>query len=455
MDSASTAARIDSCQALCADPRRMAKTGAKPSKILVIGGGGREHALGARLLACPSVTEVVVAPGNAGTSGTPAPGKTLRSASGEPLELAAREAPDLVVIGPEVPLCEGLTDRLTAAGHLVFGPSARAAQLEGSKAFMKRFAARHGLPTARFHVVSEAAAAERAIADFGGPPVIKADGLCAGKGVVVADSHEEALRAARRMLSGEAFGAPGQTVVIEERTLGAEASMHAICDGERFVILPAAQDHKRIFDGDRGPNTGGMGAYAPAPLITPELHARIGREIFERALQGMAADGHPFRGALYAGLMITPAGEISLIEFNVRFGDPETQVLMAVLDGDLATALSGAARGELRPELLEVSSDHALCVVLAAGGYPDAPRTGDVIRGLSRAQAVPGVQIFHSGTKLQGDELVTAGGRVLGVTARGATLAQAHERAYQAAALIEFEGCQYRRDIAARALVAR
>jgi phosphoribosylamine--glycine ligase len=282
--------------------------------------------------------------------------------------------------------------------------------------------------------------------------VVKADGLCAGKGVVVADSHDEARRAARHMLSGDAFGAAGQTLVIEERTLGAEASMHAICDGERFVILPAAQDHKRIFDGDRGPNTGGMGAYAPAPLITPELFARIQREIFARTLQGMAADGHPFRGALYAGLMITPEGDISLIEFNVRFGDPETQVLMAVLDGDLAQALHGAAEGALNPELLEVSSDHALCVVLAAGGYPEAPRTGDVIRGLALAEAVPGVRVFHAGTKLEGRDVVSSGGRVLGVTARAPSLAEAHRRAYEAAALIEFEGRQYRRDIAARAL---
>jgi phosphoribosylamine--glycine ligase len=358
----------------------------------------------------------------------------------------------LVVIGPEGPLCEGLTDRLTAAGQLVFGPTQRAAQLEGSKAFMKQFAARHGLPTARFHVVNDVAAAERAIADFPTPPVIKADGLCAGKGVVVAQSHEEALSVARRMLSGEAFGAAGRTLVIEERTPGAEASMHAICDGERFVILPAAQDHKRIFDGDRGPNTGGMGAYAPAPLITPELKARVQREIFERALRGMAADGQPFRGALYAGLMITPEGNISLIEFNVRFGDPETQVLMAVLDGDLAEALAGAARGQLDPALLEVSQDHALCVVLAAGGYPESPRTGDKISGLAGAAAVPGVHVFHAGTKLVNGETVTAGGRVLGVTARGKTLLEAHARAYEAAALIEYQGRQYRRDIAARAL---
>jgi phosphoribosylamine--glycine ligase len=433
----------------------MAKTRDNPRKILVLGAGGREHALALRLLDCASVTEVVVAPGNAGTVGDPTPGKSLRAVSGDALQLAAREAPDLVVIGPEVPLCEGLSDKLTAAGHCVFGPSERAARLEGSKAFMKEFAARHGIATGRFQVVTDSAAAERAIADFSEPPVVKADGLCAGKGVVVADSHAQALAAARAMLSGDAFGAAGKTVVIEERVYGAEASMHAICDGERFVLLPAAQDHKRIGDGDRGPNTGGMGTYAPAPVVTPELHERIRREVFERALRGMAAEGNPFRGALFAGLMISPEGDVSLLEFNVRFGDPETQVLTAVLDGDFAAALSGAARGELDPSLLQVSRDHALCVVLAAAGYPDAPRTGDRIRGLDAAERVPGVRVFHAGTKWRDGELVTAGGRVLGVTARAESLEEAHARAYEAVQHIEFEGRQYRRDIAARALGQR
>lgn len=430
----------------------MSDADAKPRKILVIGSGAREHALALRLLGCASVTEVVVAPGNAGTTESPVAGKILRSAAGDPVEVARREAPDLVVVGPEVPLCEGITDRLTAAGLLVFGPSAAAARLEGSKAFMKEFAARHGIPTARFHIVRDVAAAERAIADFSGPPVVKADGLCAGKGVVVAESHAEALSVARRMLSGEAFGDAGRTVVIEERTPGAEASLHAICDGDRFVLLPAAQDHKRIFDGDRGPNTGGMGAYAPAPLITPALFERIRREIFERALAGMVAEKQPFRGALFAGLMITPQGDVSLIEFNVRFGDPETEVLLSVLDGDFAGALAGAARGQLDPNLLQVSSDHALCVVLAASGYPEAPRTGDTISGFAEAAAVSGVHVFHAGTKLRGEEIVTSGGRVLGVTARGTTLAEAHARAYRAAELIQFDGKQYRRDIGARAL---
>ncbi len=424
----------------------------KLRKVLVIGSGAREHALATRLLACASVGEVVVSPGNAGTAQGNVSGKVMRSLAGDPQEIARLEAPDLVVIGPEVPLCDGLADRLGEAGHVVFGPSRRAAQLEGSKAFMKRFAARYGIPTSRFHVVTDLASAQRAIADFPDPPVVKADGLAAGKGVVVADSHAEALAAAERMLSGAAFGASGRTVVIEERVPGSEASMHAICDGERFVLLPAAQDHKRIFDGDRGPNTGGMGAYAPAPVITPALLERVRHEIFERALQGMVAEGHPFRGALFAGLMITPTGDLSLIEFNVRFGDPETQVLMAVLEGDVADALDAAARGQLNPALLGVSTDPALCVVLAAGGYPEAPRTGDVISGLEAAAAVNGVQVFHAGTSFRDGQVVSAGGRVLGVTARGATIAEAQARAYQAAERIHFDGMQYRRDIAARAL---
>lgn len=424
----------------------------KSSKILVIGAGGREHALAMRLLACESVAEVVVSPGNAGTRQSSVPGKVLRSAAGDALDVAREEGPELVVIGPEVPLCDGLADRLTAAGYVVFGPTQRAAQLEGSKSFMKRFAARHGIATGRFHVVTDEAAAERAIADFSAPPVVKADGLAAGKGVVVADSHAEALAAARSMLSGEAFGAAGQTVVIEERVLGDEASMHAICDGERFVLLPAAQDHKRIFDGDRGPNTGGMGTYAPAPLITPALQERIRVEVFERALRGMVVDGHPFRGVLFAGLMITPQGEPSLLEFNVRFGDPETQVLMAVLEGDLAAALLAAARGALRPELLRVSAQHAVCIVLAAGGYPESPRLGDVVTGLDAASALPDVAVFHAGTGFRDGQVVTSGGRVLGVVGRGSTLSAAHARAYEGAGLIEFEGRQFRQDIAARAL---
>jgi phosphoribosylamine--glycine ligase len=419
---------------------------------LVVGSGGREHALAARLLSSESVGEVVVTPGNAGIEWSAArTSKPLRCAPGDPEGVARLEKPDLVVVGPEAPLVEGLSDRLRAEHFAVFGPSRDAARLEGSKAFMKDFARRAGILTARHEVVRDEAAAERAIRSFERPPVIKADGLCAGKGVVVASSQEEALAAARSMLSGAAFGDAGRTVVVEERIEGEEASAHAITDGERVLLLPSAQDHKRIGDGDTGPNTGGMGAYAPAPVVTAAMRPSIQRDIFERTVAKMAEEGCPFRGVLFAGLMITKAGEPYLLEFNVRFGDPETQVLMSVLDGDLGEALDGAACGRLGAGALGLSARHALTVVLAAAGYPGTPRVGDVIAGLSEAAAVEDVSVFHAGTKRQGQDIVTAGGRVLGVTGRGATLGEASERAYRAVERIRFPGMQFRRDIGARA----
>jgi phosphoribosylamine--glycine ligase len=423
-------------------------------KVLVVGSGGREHALALRLLESESVAEVVVSPGNAGTREAPgwARDKTLRSVSAEPLELARSERPDLVVVGPEAPLCAGLTDELRALGFAVFGPSRAAARLEGSKAFMKSFAVRHGLPTARHVVVDDAAEVERAVRSFGEPPVVKADGLCAGKGVVVAETHAEAIEAARGMLSGALFGDAGKLVVLEERVSGAEASVHAVSDGERFVVLPAAQDHKRIGDGDRGPNTGGMGTYAPAPLVTAALAERVRKEIFAPAFRGMAEDGMPYTGTLFAGLMVTPAGDPILLEFNVRFGDPETQVLTMTTGGDFADAFAAAASGTLAEGALSPNGEHAVCIVLAAAGYPDAPKKGDRISGIENAEALEGVRVFHAGTAGSGSDLVTAGGRVLGVTARAGSLREAHARAYAAAERIHFDGAQYRRDIARRAL---
>ena len=303
-------------------------------KVMVVGSGGREHALALALLDSPSVDEVVVCPGNAGTEGG-----GLRNAVGTPLGVAQAEAPALVVVGPEAPLCEGLVDDLAGRGILAFGPSREAARLEGSKSFMKSFAKRHGLPTARHIVLERVEDVAGAAREFALPPVVKADGLCAGKGVVVSQTHDEAIEAARGMLSGQSFGEAGLRVVMEERLEGVEASVHAICDGERALVLPAAQDHKRIGDGDTGPNTGGMGSYAPTPLVSPALMDRVREQIVLPAVRGMAADGHPYRGALFAGLMISPSGEPRLLEFNVRFGDPETQVLMAILRGDLAEAL--------------------------------------------------------------------------------------------------------------------
>src|SRR5512133_1749236 len=423
-------------------------------KILVVGSGGREHALALALLDSPSVAEVLVTPGNAGTASCRRDDrKTLRNVSGKALDIAAKEQVDLVVVGPEAPLCEGLVDELTSAGVVAYGPSKAAARLEGSKAFMKDFVARHRLPTACHITLQNSHDIARQVRSFELPPVVKADGLCAGKGVVVALSYEEAIDAAERMLNGNAFGDAGRTVVLEERLLGAEASIHAICDGERALLLPAAQDHKRIFDHDQGPNTGGMGTYAPAPLVSSELERRIHREIIQPVLDGMRAEGAPFRGTLFAGLMISDSGEPKVLEFNVRFGDPETQVLLPLLRGDLAELLIGAAKGRLDPSCVSRNQQHAICVVLAAPGYPGTVRTGDVIHGLDAAGAVEGVRVIHAGTRRLEDSIVTAGGRVLGVTAQGATLRQAADRAYQAADRIRFEGKQMRRDIGFRALV--
>ncbi len=423
----------------------------KERRIAVIGSGGREHALALRLLQSESVAEVSVCPGNPGTATAPAAlaqqGKRLRNVAADALDWIDADAADLVVVGPEAPLCAGWSDRLTERGVTVFGPSMSAARLEGSKAFMKEFAARHWIRTARHRVVRELAELDAALAEFDAAPVVKADGLCGGKGVVVAEDLGQAREAARNMLSGARFGAAGRTLVLEERVHGFEASVHAICDGERCWMLPSAQDHKRLGAGDTGPNTGGMGTFAPSPRLGAALLEKIRVEIIERAVQGMRADGHPFRGALFAGLMIDEAGEPSLLEFNVRFGDPETQVLMPLIQGDLAEALAAAARGEWSDDLLSVRSAHAVCIVLAAAGYPDGPRTGDPIEGLEQLLTLPEVNVYHAGTQKEAGRLVTAGGRVLGVTACAAKLEQARRLAYQATGMIHFEGMQWRDDI--------
>lgn len=424
-------------------------------RVMIIGKGGREHALAERLLASESVAEVIVAPGNPGTAAaaSAARGKLLRNAEGAPLELARSLRPDLVVVGPEAPLCEGLADELSAAGVLVYGPSRAAARLEGSKAFLKDLAVAHGIRTARHVTVRSDAELARALGEFSAPPVVKADGLCAGKGVVVAESHEEAERAAREMLSGRAFGAAGRTLVLEERLRGTEVSAHAICDGERALLLPFVQDHKRLGDADSGPNTGGMGTYGPVALRAG-MAEQIQQQFVEKVLAGMARAGAPFRGTMFAGLMLTEDGEPALIEINVRFGDPETQVLTNLLEGDFCELLISAARGRLPAgaALAAGAARSAVCVILAAPGYPAAPRLGGAIRGLDEAAAIEGVRIYHAGTSPGASGPVVAGGRVLAVTGVGATLAEAHRRAYAAADRVEFEGKQMRRDIAHAAL---
>ncbi len=422
-------------------------------RVLVVGGGGREHALALRLAESASVGHVAVAPGNGGTVAPLVPVPIAADRVDDLTSFAVRERYDLVVVGPEAPLVAGLSDALAARGVPTFGPSAAAARLEGSKAYMKGVAERAGIATAAFGVFTDADEAARWIRSRPAPPVVKADGLCAGKGVVVAGDHAEAEAAARSMLVDGAFGAAGRTIVIEDRLEGAEASVHAICDGERFVVLPPVQDHKRIFEGDRGPNTGGMGAYGPAPLVGKALEARVAREVFEPALRQMAAEGAPFRGALFAGLMIAPDGEPALLEFNVRFGDPETEVLTALLDGDFGDVLAAAAEGRLDPTALVRSDRHAVAVVLAAHGYPGTVRSGDAISGLDAAARIEGARVLHAGTRRDGERLVTAGGRVLVVSATAATLRAARDRAYEAAACIRFDGMQLRRDIGHRALV--
>ena len=423
-------------------------------KILVIGSGGREHALAWKLAQSPRVSEVIVAPGNAGTA---TEGKCRNVALKVNdldglLRLARDEQVAVTVVGPEVPLVAGVVDRFRAAGLRIFGPTAAAAQLEGSKAFAKDFLARHGIPTAFYAVHTEVDAALAYIRDKGAPIVIKADGLAAGKGVIVAMTLEEAEAAVRDMLSGNAFGDAGARVVIEEFLEGEEASFISMVDGTTALPMATSQDHKRVGDGDTGPNTGGMGAYSPAPVVTPQVHARIMREVVEPTVAGMAADGIAFTGFLYAGLMIDASGAPRVIEFNVRFGDPETQPVMLRLQSDLLDLVEAAIDGRLDQVQAQWDPRPSLGVVIAARRYPDAPVTGEVIEGLD---AVPAdAKVFHAGTALDADgQVVSAGGRVLCVTALGDSVADAQRRAYAGVDAISWEHAFCRRDIGWRAIV--
>ncbi len=432
----------------------------RTKRTLVVGSGGREHALCWGLARSPSVAEVIVAPGNGGTAATAGPRSVpIRRANIDSLapshivQLAQQENIDLVVVGPEAPLCDGAVDALTEAGIPAFGPTAAGAQLEGSKVFTKRFCTRHQIPTAAYEIFDEFAPAERYIAERGNKVVVKADGLCGGKGAIVPKDVEQATQAAKEMLVDKRFGDAGQQIIVEELLDGVEMSVHVITDGEGILILPVSRDHKRVGENNTGPNTGGMGAFAPV-TVDPAFMQRIVAQVIRPTLEGMRSEGNPYRGVLYAGLMIAADGTPNLLEHNVRFGDPECQVLVPLLDGDFAALLESAARGQLRPDAVTMATDrHAIVVVLAAEGYPASPRKGDPIEGLESAGQLAGYDlasppVFHAGTTSQDGRIVTSGGRVLGVSATGSTLAQARSAAFETVNHIHFAGMHYRRDIA-------
>jgi phosphoribosylamine---glycine ligase len=419
-------------------------------KLLVIGSGGREHALAWKLARSPRISRVFVAPGNAGTAREDGLANVAVTSIPDLIEFAKKEAVAFTVVGPEASLAEGIVDAFRAAGLKIFGPVRAAAQLESSKEFAKSFMQRHGLPTAAYAAFSDAAPAHAYIDKQGAPIVIKADGLAAGKGVVVAMNVAEAHTAVDRILVDRQLGEAGGRIVIEEFLDGEEASFIVLADGRHALALATSQDHKRLLDGDQGPNTGGMGAYSPAPVVTPAIHAKVMREVIQPALSGMEKDGTPYSGFLYAGLMISRDGGVKVLEFNCRMGDPETQPILMRLKSDLVALIEHALAGTLDKAEAEWDRRVALAVVLAAHGYPDAPRKGDVIHDLPAPE--DDCRVFHAATTLSGKDVVTQGGRVLAVVALGGNASAAQRRAYETVEKIRFEGVQFRRDIGHRAL---
>jgi phosphoribosylamine---glycine ligase len=419
-------------------------------KVLVIGGGGREHAIAWRLAQSPRVSKVFVAPGNAGTALEEGLENVALATTDDLIAFARKQQVALTVVGPEAPLAAGIVDAFNAAGVPIFGPTRRAAQLESSKDFAKRFMQRHNVPTARHETFADAEAARHYVEAHGAPVVVKADGLAAGKGVVVATTLDEARAAIDMMLIANKMGAAGARVVIEDFLEGEEASFIVMADGAHVLPLATSQDHKRLRDGDVGPNTGGMGAYSPAPVITPALHAKVMREVIDPVITGMEREGTSFCGFLYAGLMISTDGQLKVLEFNCRLGDPETQPIMLRMKSDFFTLLEHALAGTLDRAEAEWDPRTALGVVLAAHGYPEAPRPGDVIDGLPPAG--DDYHVFHAGTALKDERVVTSGGRVLCVTTLGHNVKTAQQRAYQIADRIHFDGVQMRHDIGHRAI---
>ncbi|MCK9419203.1 MAG: phosphoribosylamine--glycine ligase [Nitrospirae bacterium] len=420
-------------------------------KVLVVGGGGREHALVWKIAQSPKVTKIYAAPGNAGIAGLAECAPIKAEDIPGLLAFAKDKSIDLTVVGPEGPLSMGIVDEFTKAGLRVFGPSRKAAEIEASKRFSKDLMKKYHIPTAEYGVFTDKAAAAAYVREKGAPIVVKADGLAAGKGVFVAETEEEALKALNIIMTDKTFGTAGDRVVIEECLRGEEASFMAFSDGRNVVPMASSQDHKRVFDADKGPNTGGMGAYSPAPVVTRELERKVMDTIMIPTVRAMEKEGRLFKGVLYAGLMIRN-NEARVLEFNARFGDPETQPVMARLDTDLVEIIEAILDGRLSSLEIKWKPESAVCIVMASGGYPGKYEKGRVITGLDKASGIEGVMVFHSGTAMKNGKVVTDGGRVLGVTGLGPVVAAAIDNAYRGAREISFEGAHYRRDIGARAL---